>query len=112
MCLFARANHVQEDVFEGCILALLCPVAQFLQRTFGHQRSLVDNADACGKALHHLHNMRGEKDGGAMARRIVQDIANDARTDRINALEWLIEEEYLRAMDERGCQRDLFAHAD
>src|SRR5579875_3740369 len=111
MRFLARANHIQENVFEGRILALLCAVAQFLQRALGYQRALVDNANARGEALHHFHNMRGE-DGSAMARRVVQDIANDTRADGINTLKWLIEKEYLGAMDERGGQRALFAHAD
>ena len=45
-------------------------------------------------------------------REVAQDVADDARADRIDALERLVEEEHLWPVDQRGGQRDLLAHAD
>ena len=59
MHLALRTDHIEEDVLQGGILIVSAgSLAQFLQRPFSHQRSLVDNADPRAETLDHFHDVR------------------------------------------------------
>src|SRR5262249_11278270 len=104
------ADELEKDIFERAVLSTSA-LAQLGEGALGDEDTLVDDADTGAEALDHLHNMGAEEDCGAVVGQIAQDGADHAGANRVYALKRLIEEEHLGAVDERGGQRDLLAHA-
>src|SRR5207249_3231892 len=88
------ANEVEEDILQRRIAATSAR-AQLVERALGDEHALGDDADTCAEPLHNLHDVRAEEDRRAGSREVAQDITDHARTDRIDALERLVEEKHL-----------------
>src|SRR5689334_18572631 len=99
--MLVGADEVEEDILQRGV-GFTCARAQLIQRALGDERALRDDADPRAETFHDLHDVRAEEDRRPGPRKVAQDVADDARTDRIDALEWLIEEEHLWAVDQRG----------
>src|SRR5574340_484377 len=55
MAFFMYAHHIEEDIFKSRIFILAaCPLAQLLQRSFGNENALVDDANARTEPFHHF----------------------------------------------------------
>jgi len=65
------------------------------------------------EALHHLQHVGGQEDGEPPpAHQAREERGERLLGDRVHALEGLVEEEELRAVDERGGEPELLLHAE
>src|SRR5690606_41066777 len=58
-----------------------------------------------------MHLVGGEDDRGAACCRLLEEVADDACRDRVDALERLVEEEDRRTVDDGRTEGDLLSHA-
>src|SRR6266702_6820675 len=100
MVLTRSTNNIEKDILQrGIFILTTRSLTQFLQRPFGHQHSLINNAHPRTQPLNHFHDMRRKKDRDTTLSQIMQKNADDPRTNRIDAFKWFIEKNDLRTVN-------------
>ena len=99
------AHEIDEDVLEPA------PAAQLVDRPLGDEVTEVHDTDPIAQPLDHFHHVAREHDRVAGVGEALEHGAQRARRDRIDRLERLVEEEHRGAVQQRGRERDLLAHA-
>src|SRR5262249_48913344 len=101
---------MKEQVFERRILAA-GPQAKLAERALGQQAAGLDDADAIDQPLRHIEDVRGENDGAAGPRSVVQQVLDLARDRGVEAGQRLVEDQQLGIVQERAGERRLLFHA-
>ena len=89
------AFHRQVDAF-----AYAGGADEFIQRAFGNQLPLVEDADAVAEFLGFFHVMRGVEHGEAGAVEFLDRIENAAAALRVDAHGWLVQEQDFGAVEQ------------
>ena len=86
-------------------------LAQFGERTFGHQPSRGDDADPVGHPFGHLEYMCGHDHRAAGAHAICEQSLDVTRRHSVEAGQRFVEDDQAGVVHERARERDLLAHA-
>jgi hypothetical protein len=89
------AYHADEHIFE-CLGA----GSQLGHGAGRHQLAVMDDGHAIAKSLYHFEHVRGQEHGCARPHLIEQNFLHEPRAHRIDALDWLVQQKQLRAMDQ------------
>src|SRR4051812_44383862 len=89
------AYDTNEDVFEA-----FGAFAQFGYDAVHHDSSLMNDGNAFAEAFHHFEDVRCEKDGGALANLVDQDIFHEPGAHSVDSFKGLVHEKELGPMDE------------
>ena len=81
-------------------------VAQLGDGAFGHHAAAGDNADAITQTLYQVKLVGGEDDGHACPRAVGEHRAHHVHGDGIEARERLIQNQYIRVVDEARGELD------
>src|SRR5262249_13158281 len=101
---------MKEQVFEGRILAA-GPQTKLAEWALGQQAAGLDYADAIDQPLRYVEDVRGENDGAAGPRAVVQQVLDLARDRRIEAGQRFVEDQQPGIVQERAGERRLLFHA-
>ncbi len=107
----SACDELQEDVLQASRPAHLALGPDLVERALGHDAPAVDHRHLVAQPLHHVEHVRGEEEGHAARGQAPQEVAHHAAGDGVDAVERLVEEEHLRAVDEGAGEGQLLAHA-
>src|SRR5712692_79477 len=107
---FPAPGQLEEDLLQR-LPVLSDHVPQFLQAAEGDQPAAIDDGEAGAHPLRDLQDVGGEEHGLPLLAKVLQDVLHLPGTVWIEAHRGFVEKEHLWVMQQRGCQRDLLAHA-
>ena len=81
-------------------------------RRVGDQPSAPDDDQVVGGQRHLAHQMRGDEHGAALAREVLQEIADPVDAFRVEAVDRLVEHHRSRVAEERSGDAEPLAHAE
>src|SRR5262249_7157418 len=84
---------------------------QLIERAARDQPALVNDRRVAAEALHVIHQMRREEDGGAAAGQLVHQVEEQTRRLHIEAIGRLVQDQELRLVQQREQQAELLLHA-
>jgi len=102
------ADGLDEEVFKGCVFAA---GAEIREGAFSDEAAFMDDGDAVAEALNDFEDVGGEKDGGAPADEVEEEVFHEAGPDGVDPFEGFVHEKELGTVDEGGSHGDAFAHA-
>jgi hypothetical protein len=74
-------------------------------------RAVVDETDAVAQLLHLVHAMRGKQDCLALLLQVEQNVFEQGGINGIETEEWLVHDDEVRVMQQRGNKLNFLLHA-